>query len=156
MSTNSISIGIHWRFIFNTIWSFLTPYSARPTILLWFSTNNNTYSYYLIMKKAAGKISITDLCTTNLISNMCSSSCYNRKFLTLCMLGNFAWFLLLSCRTFSSIFFKTSRWISWSHVQTVRLAPVLKTIFHQCVISYTCSQSNSDGSVLSLTLMALS
>ena len=30
----------------------------------------------------------------------------------------------------------------------VRLAPVLKTIFHQCVISYTCSQSNSDGSVL--------
>ena len=31
-----------------------------------------------------------------------------------------------------------------------RLAPVLKTIFHQCAISYTCSQSNSDGSVLSL------
>ena len=30
----------------------------------------------------------------------------------------------------------------------IRLAPVLKTIFHQCVISYTCSQSNSDGSVL--------
>ena len=30
----------------------------------------------------------------------------------------------------------------------VRLAPVLKTIFHQCVISYTCSQSYSDGSVL--------
>ena len=30
----------------------------------------------------------------------------------------------------------------------VRLAPVLKPIFHQCVISYTCSQSNSDGSVL--------
>ena len=29
-----------------------------------------------------------------------------------------------------------------------RLAPVLKTIFHQCVISYTCSQSNSGGSVL--------
>ena len=29
----------------------------------------------------------------------------------------------------------------------IRLAPVLKTIFHQCVI-YTCSQSNSDGSVL--------
>ena len=29
-----------------------------------------------------------------------------------------------------------------------RLAPVLKTIFHQCVISYTCSQSYSDGSVL--------
>ena len=28
----------------------------------------------------------------------------------------------------------------------IRLAPVLKTIFHQCVISYTCSQSNSDGS----------
>ena len=28
-----------------------------------------------------------------------------------------------------------------------RLAPVLITIFHQCVISYTCSQSNSDGSV---------
>ena len=27
-----------------------------------------------------------------------------------------------------------------------RLAPVLKTIFHQCVLSYTCSQSNSDGS----------
>ena len=30
----------------------------------------------------------------------------------------------------------------------IRLAPVLKTSFHQCVISYTCSQSNSDGSVL--------
>ena len=29
-----------------------------------------------------------------------------------------------------------------------RLAPVLKTIFHQCVISYTCSQSYSGGSVL--------
>ena len=29
-----------------------------------------------------------------------------------------------------------------------RLAPVFKTIFHQYVISYTCSQSNSDGSVL--------
>ena len=28
-----------------------------------------------------------------------------------------------------------------------RLAPVLKTIFHQCVILYTCSQSYSDGSV---------
>ena len=27
-----------------------------------------------------------------------------------------------------------------------RLAPVLKTIFHQCVISYTCSKSNSGGS----------
>ena len=31
---------------------------------------------------------------------------------------------------------------------THRLAPVLKTIFHQCFISYTCSQTNSDGSVL--------
>ena len=30
----------------------------------------------------------------------------------------------------------------------IRLAPVLKTIFHQCVILYTCSQSYSDGSVL--------
>ena len=29
-----------------------------------------------------------------------------------------------------------------------RLAPVLKTIFHQCVISYTGSQSYSDGPVL--------
>ena len=28
-----------------------------------------------------------------------------------------------------------------------RLAPVLKTIFHQCVMPYTCSQSISDGSV---------
>ena len=28
-----------------------------------------------------------------------------------------------------------------------RLAPVLKTNFHQCVIPYTCSQSNFDGSV---------
>ena len=46
----------------------------------------------------------------------------------------------------------------------IRLAPVLKTIFHQCVISYSCSQSYSDGSVLrtsyhilvaSITLMAL-
>ena len=29
-----------------------------------------------------------------------------------------------------------------------RLASVLKLIFHQCVKSYTCSQSSSDGSVL--------
>ena len=29
-----------------------------------------------------------------------------------------------------------------------RLAPILKTSFHQCVISYTCSHSNSDHSVL--------
>ena len=29
-----------------------------------------------------------------------------------------------------------------------RLAPFLITIFHQYVISYTCIQSNSDGSVL--------
>ena len=35
-----------------------------------------------------------------------------------------------------------------------RLAPVLKTIFHQCFISYTCSQSNSDGSVLKLATLA--
>ena len=33
----------------------------------------------------------------------------------------------------------------------VRLAPVLQTFFHQCVISYTCSQTNSDGSVLILS-----
>ena len=31
--------------------------------------------------------------------------------------------------------------------KTRRLPPVLKTIFHQCVIAYTCSQSNLDGSV---------
>ena len=37
---------------------------------------------------------------------------------------------------------------SYTHLLLVRLAPVIKTIFHQCVISYTCSQSNSDGSVL--------
>ena len=30
----------------------------------------------------------------------------------------------------------------------IRLAPVLKTVFHQCVVSYTCSQSNSECSVL--------
>ena len=35
------------------------------------------------------------------------------------------------------------------YIANSRLAPVLKTIFHQGVISYTCSQSNSDGSVLS-------
>ena len=34
-----------------------------------------------------------------------------------------------------------------SHDRRLRLAPVLKTIFHQCVISFTCSRSNSDGSV---------
>ena len=37
-------------------------------------------------------------------------------------------------------------WVWWTG--DYRLAPVLKTIFHQCVISYTCSQSYSDGSVL--------
>ena len=35
-----------------------------------------------------------------------------------------------------------------SRPRGTRVAPVLKTIFHQCVISYTCSQSNSHGSVL--------
>ena len=35
-----------------------------------------------------------------------------------------------------------------THCMLGRLAPVLKTIFHQCVLSYTCSQSNCDGSVL--------
>ena len=34
-----------------------------------------------------------------------------------------------------------------SHITITRLASVLKTIFHQCVLSHTCSQSNSDGSV---------
>ena len=33
-------------------------------------------------------------------------------------------------------------------VVCARLAPFLKTIFHQCVILFLCSQSNSDGSVL--------
>ena len=37
-----------------------------------------------------------------------------------------------------------------SNKDKCRLASVLKTIFHQCVISYTCSQSYSNGSVLSL------
>ena len=41
--------------------------------------------------------------------------------------------------------FRTSR---KTYPNTPRLAPVLKTVFHQCVISYTCSQSYSDGSVL--------
>ena len=33
------------------------------------------------------------------------------------------------------------------HYHLTRQAPVLKTIFHQCVISNTCSQSNTNGSV---------
>ena len=38
---------------------------------------------------------------------------------------------------------------TWFQKQVIlgRLVPVLKMIFHQCIISYTCSQSNSDGSV---------
>ena len=36
----------------------------------------------------------------------------------------------------------------WTDKLTLRLAPVLQTIFHQCVTLYTCSQSYSDGSVL--------
>ena len=39
-------------------------------------------------------------------------------------------------------------WLWSYYTLDIRLVPVLKTIFHQCVISYTCSQSNSDGSVL--------
>ena len=35
-----------------------------------------------------------------------------------------------------------------THCLRPRLAPVLKTIFHQCVMLYTFSQSYSDGSVL--------
>ena len=34
---------------------------------------------------------------------------------------------------------------SISHNKHIRLAPVLKTNLHQCDISYTCGQSNSDG-----------
>ena len=34
------------------------------------------------------------------------------------------------------------------HKGDSRLAPVLKTIFHQRFISYTSSQSDSDGTVL--------
>ena len=37
---------------------------------------------------------------------------------------------------------------SLTNYKWVRLAPVLKTVFHQCVISYTSSKSISDGSVL--------
>ena len=40
----------------------------------------------------------------------------------------------------------TDKLTEW-HIK-IRLAPVLKTTFHQSVISYTCSQSYSDGSVL--------
>ena len=36
----------------------------------------------------------------------------------------------------------------FTYNKDIRLAPVLNIIFHQCVITYTCSQSNSDGSVL--------
>ena len=39
--------------------------------------------------------------------------------------------------------------VIYSHY--IGLAPVLKTNFHQCVISYTCSQADSDGSVLLAT-----
>ena len=38
--------------------------------------------------------------------------------------------------------------IKTSQYHLHRLAPVLKTIVHQFVISYTCRQSNFDGSVL--------
>ena len=34
-----------------------------------------------------------------------------------------------------------------SDLHTSRLAPVLKIFFHQCVLSYTCSHTNSGGSV---------
>ena len=46
---------------------------------------------------------------------------------------------------------------SAKHNRYGRPAPVIKTMFHQCVISYTCSEYNSVGSVFvaSLTLMAL-
>ena len=43
-----------------------------------------------------------------------------------------------------NIIFDTEHSVYIRYIVTYRLAPVLKTIFHQCVISYTCSQSNSD------------
>ena len=46
-----------------------------------------------------------------------------------------------SVRNYESPMRKRKLWL------ITRLAPVLKTIFHQCAI-YTCSLSNSDGSVL--------
>ena len=58
---------------------------------------------------------------------------------------------LVYLRIISQCSRSTFRDISCSSLQgsvSDRLAPVLKTIFHQCVISYTYSQSNSDGSVL--------
>ena len=39
-------------------------------------------------------------------------------------------------------------YVSFTLYARIRLAPVLKTIFHQCVMSFTCNQSNSDGPVL--------
>ena len=45
-----------------------------------------------------------------------------------------------------NIFFAGERTLLISIVRR-RLAPVLKTIFHQYVISYTCGQSNSDDCV---------
>ena len=40
--------------------------------------------------------------------------------------------------------------VTFANSLSSRLAPVLKINFHLCVISITCSQSISDGSVLKL------
>ena len=46
------------------------------------------------------------------------------------------------CSKINAYYRNPASWLDY------RLAPVLKTIFHHRVISYTCSQSNSGGSVL--------
>ena len=54
------------------------------------------------------------------------------------MFGNY-----LQQTTFSDAFFPGALRVKFFS----RQAPVLKTIFHQCVISYTCSQYNADVAV---------
>ena len=53
----------------------------------------------------------------------------------------------IGCMSFLEFYFFFHRAVVFQpdveHWIVCRLAPVLKTIFHQYVISYTCSQSNS-------------
>ena len=60
--------------------------------------------------------------------------------------------IAMKYENFLSVLYLLNRWPDFNQPDTDkslgRLAPVLKIIFHQCVISYTCSQSYSGGSVL--------
>ena len=84
----------------------------------------------------------------HLLRSPCSlqSVVTGRCFVTGCCIGLYVATLCRVCMHWLKTFFYIFLILSRTLID--RLAPVIKTIFHQCVISYSCSQTNSGGSVL--------